>query len=327
LIEAAKELVASLRRDNQNVIGAYIDGSVAWDEMTPVSDVDIAVIEANRTKSSRVFRRMVLGTVMEWVLMPDKEVRDIEAILSHAGRVHMIRKALILLDVEGLLEEARDKIRQRYQEPQGILRRAENQQAVVEFSIKAMESCLDKKDVIGAQLSHTGIIQFLLGLPRALTNQRCTMAQAFPFCRESAKVLGQPDYIVRITDLLGATSLDRNSVMRLNDLATALIEASGLEPEETAARLHKLMAAPWLLDQGPPGDAVWPLYVWTRLTAEEVIRKGDATSDVRELWSLFIEPLNVADIQDISQKLDCAKDLLETAQDMIEASRARFFVQ
>jgi hypothetical protein len=318
MIGLARAFVADVCEDSPSVIGAYIDGSVAWDDLTPVSDVDVAIIASGRDEPSPVGRRVAEGTVVEWMIIPHAML-NVEDILGDAGWVHDMRRALILLDTDDLLKSMRDEVGRRYTEPDGILRRCRNQIRSAEESIEAMEHQAEQGELIAGQRRHVGAIRSLLGLPRALANRRCTMGRGFPFCREAALELGWPHYAERVADLLGASGSDRESVLQLHELAAGVIRLAALADEERSARLHKLAQAPWLLEHGPPADAVWPLYVWAGLTMDEAARGGTATARMSESWSGLAGRIGVGDLRSLRSKAAQAKDLLAEAVEAVES--------
>jgi hypothetical protein len=324
LVKAAAEIADGLRQQHSQVTSACIVSSLAFGDWTPVSDVDMLVLHegADRLVPNTVYRRVVEDTVVEWVVIPFGEIADVQAVLAHAGLVHDLRTCLILFDADQKLVKIRDEIASRYRDPVYVVRRGEGQLDRLHRSISAMNESLNGGDTLVAIRQHVEAIRRLLALPRALANQRCTMARGFAFCRESARELGWTGYAEDVISLMGASAIKPTEVTKLFEASLQVVAETCLAEEEKTARRHHLRACPWLVSQGPPCDAVWPLYFWTSKTVAEELSVRNGTSTLMDAWHRFRGLLGVSDTPSLLRKLAEAREISARAASLLQAFRA-----
>ena len=85
LIRQARDVVASVQREGCPLVGACIVSSLASGDFTSASDVDMLMVAADSEGKPRVFRRLVGDTVFEWMVLSNGSLKDVDAILAHAG--------------------------------------------------------------------------------------------------------------------------------------------------------------------------------------------------------------------------------------------------
>jgi len=316
LIQAANKIVADVLRSGYPLAGACVVSSLPAGDFTPVSDVDILLVATDNDGKPGIFRRLVGDRVIEWVVLPNDYLRDVDRILADAGLCHDILTAIILLDEDGSLEQAQRTVAAHYHEPQWVWNRTMGQLRRVENALGAMSSHLADRNVLQAQCAHVSLLKGLYGIPRAILNKRCTMARGLLFCREATAELGWSDYMAGVLSVFGAAGVSRETITDLQDIASRIIAAAELAGTEKAIRQWFLWSSHWLLENAHPADAAWPLYFWSSSTVEQ--SGGERNPVVWELWQRFAAILGVARKQDLLEKNEQARRLHELALSLVQ---------
>jgi predicted nucleotidyltransferase len=127
LIRLAREVVAGEDQHDGRLAAACVVSSVAADDFTPASDVDILMVAADGKGRSKVWRRLVEGRVFEWVIVAKGDLADVDALLSDAGLTHDLLTAVILRGEGRWLQGIQEGVFSRHRDPASIWLRATNQ--------------------------------------------------------------------------------------------------------------------------------------------------------------------------------------------------------
>lgn len=314
LVRQAKEVVASVDRDEVPLTAACIVSSVAAGDFTPASDLDMLMVAADGQGRHEVRRKLVQGRVFEWVVVARSHLTDVDAILRHAGLTHDMLTAIILRDDDKSLVRAQAEVAARYRQPDGIWGRTEDQLDRMSKAVKALDRQVTEGNILSAQRSHVSVLKAAFGLPRALANKRCSMARGLLFCREAVRELGWTAYLPDVLELFGAQSVNSNRVLELHALAKDIIAGSSFTPDEKAIRIRHLEGFRWLLDNAGPVDAVWPLYFWSSTNVHEA--GGQNVDPCWRAWSRFAKTLGVDDGAKLRAKATSADQFLRSATDI-----------
>ncbi len=294
---------------------ACIVSSVAEGDCTPESDVDILMVALDGQGGEAVQRRLIDGTVFEWLVVAKSELADVNAVLRDAGLTHDLRSAVILRDTTGWMAEVQNEILARYTEPESRRVRAAGQLHRLETAVANMAHHVDLGELLPAQRMHVSALKAVLGLPRAVLNKRCTMSRGLLFCRESALQLGWSAYLRDAVRLLGAGDLSPSEVRRLAGLAQNVIAAGPFTAEDKTIRIKHLGQAQWLLDHHEPCDAVWPLHFWS---SANIMDAGGTDCPVSwRHWMELAGVLGVADLEGLTKASALAGEILVHATGLV----------
>ena len=321
LIQSARRVVAEVERDTGGLAGACVVSSVAAGDFTPASDVDLLMVNAADEPGPGVERRLIEDRVFEWLRVRRSYFAEIDTVLAHPGLVHDILTAVILIDNDGRLSEVQRQVRLRYTEPQGIWERTKTQLAGARRGIDQMRQDLRKGETLLAQRAHVATLKSLLGLPRSLQNERCTMTRAVSFCREAAAALAAREYLRGVLKLLGGEGLSRQNVSELYELALSIVQSSGFSEAEKAIRARHLQGSQWLLENTGPADAAWPLYFWSSSNVAQA--GGEQNQAVWAPWLRLSSMLGVGCREDLHDRAELASHALELAVQLADEWRPK----
>lgn len=319
LIRQAQTVAKSVINERCPLTAACIVSSLAAGDFTPASDVDMLLIAADDKGQSGIIRRLVGDRVFEWMVLPNDELGDADAILADAGLCHDVLDAMILLDTDGRLGQVQREVRAQYQEPKWIYQRVTSQLRRTAGAVEQMRRYLDNGDILPAQRAHVSVLKGFFALPRTVLNKRCTMARGLLFCRESAAELGWSEYLADVVTLFGVRSISREDVGALQNIAANIIAATEFTETEKAIRRRFLHSSQWLLENGGPAEAVWPLYFWSSATVEEA--GGSQNSSLWDTWCKFASALGSGDEQSLRVSIEQAERLYESAVVLVEKYR------
>lgn len=311
MVRLAREVVEDVDREECALQAACLVSSAAAGDFTPASDVDILMVAAEGEGQAVVRRRLIEGTVFEWMVVGKADLADVDAILRDAGLVHDILTAVILRDDDGWITGVQSRIASRYREPETVWSRTAGQLDRIRGAGEKMRLDLEEGRVLSAQRSHVSVLKGALGLPRAILNRRCTMSRGFLFCREAVAELGWGGYMADVTAVFGVENIDRACAVELDALARRIVGESSFADEEKAIRTQHLGQSRWLLDHGEPSDAVWPLYFWSGANVEEA--GGERNASCWRHWRRFAEVLGVADADGLQKRAGLAQGLVGSA--------------
>lgn len=123
-IEIARQYVDELLAQRQDIIAAWVGGSVARGEETTQSDIDLALMVTGTGAMNRagldLWRE---GVYVEAGLVFQEEYADLEVVLNDAIKATHINDAIILYDPTGFLKEMQDAVRSVYMQPQWLNKR------------------------------------------------------------------------------------------------------------------------------------------------------------------------------------------------------------
>lgn len=319
LIQDAKAIVASVEDAGYALAGACVVSSLAAGDFTPVSDVDMLLIAADNEGRPGIIRRLYKDRVFEWMVLPNSDLRNVNEILADAGLCHDILDIVILIDTNGWLHQMQQDVTCRYQEPNWKWQRISGQLQRTNRAIEQMRRHLMAGNILQAQRAHVSVLKALFAIPRAVLNERCTMARGLMFCRESALKLGWSGYIADVLALFGVTEISEKQVFTLQSIAAEIINVTEFTKTEKAIRTWFLQSSHWLLENAGPADAVWPLYFWSSSTVEEA--SGSQNPILWETWSKFAAVLSVDSGELLWDKVDQAERLYESAVVLTEPCR------
>lgn len=182
-----------------------------------------------------------------------------------------------------------------------------------------MQSGLAGGNILLAQRAHVSVLKGLFGIPRAVADERCTMARGLPFCREAATELGWSSYVPDVLAVFGIAGISEKAVADLQDIAARIIAASTLTEDEKAIRQRHLQSSHWLPRNAQPADAAWPLYFWSSTTVED--SGGQENPLVWDHWLSFAAILGIGGKQQLLEKAAHARRLCDVATVLVEMYR------
>ncbi len=319
LLKEARDHVKNICSNRNDIMAAYIDGSAARNEMIPGSDVDIAIVLNTNNVPFDVSRKIVLDTVMEWCFFAKDLYEDIESILGNAGFTHDLLSSHVLFDPAGWFRPIKTKIRDQYDKPERIVKRAENllQDAINAF--QSLKSVFQNKELFITQRILVTQFQSLLSIPQALLNKPLTNARAFSYCQQACEQLNCSDYYDLLLSILGADDIDTSGATKLYNTSVKLNDLAWPNQSETEIIRLKLALGQYLIEGGHPREAIWPLYFWISWTVEQVLRQTEHDiTQVKTLWNDFTKTLGWSDSERIEKKLELIEEALEKAKVIID---------
>ena len=119
-LEMAKQYVQEMLEKRDDIVGAFVVGSVARGDATETSDIDLGLI-IDGLKSDEILRGGVDawrdGVYIELGLEPKNHYDDVERVLQNPFAATHMKDALILHDPTGLFSGIQSEVRARFMEP------------------------------------------------------------------------------------------------------------------------------------------------------------------------------------------------------------------
>lgn len=123
-IEIAKQYLDELLHQRQDIVAAWIAGSVARGEATAFSDIDLVLMAEGTGEINRAgLDTWREGIYIEAGLVFQQEYTDLETILNNPFKATHMNDALILYDPTGFVTQRQNAVRAVFMQPQWLSKR------------------------------------------------------------------------------------------------------------------------------------------------------------------------------------------------------------
>lgn len=123
-IEIAKQYLDELLRQRQDIVAAWVAGSVARGEETAFSDIDLVLMAAGTGEINRAgLDTWREGIYIEAGLVFQQDFSDLETVLNNPFSATQINDALILYDPTGFVTQRQHDVRAVFMQPQWLDKR------------------------------------------------------------------------------------------------------------------------------------------------------------------------------------------------------------
>ncbi len=278
-VTLARELVGETVHRRPDVVAAFVVGSAAVGEATPVSDVDMRFIGEVRGPSRDgrepigVWRQ---GVYLDGYVVDPAHYLHPRAILSDPFDSGMVCKALILYDTEGVFGRVQRAVRRAHMKPRWLRRRVSVQKAKIDGSLRVLRSVTDPVDAVAAcQAAGPALIETSrLPMIRAGINTRGAR------CLEQLGALW-PDLRRVVCEIEGSTAMPLSAVLQGLELQRRDLEFMGKARIE-----HLCMQLGWMATNGMHREAYHVLWIGAGLAVSNLVRLGemDRAAALAEEW-------------------------------------------
>ena len=282
-IAIARQYVGELLHQRQDIIAAWIGGSVARGEDTALSDIDLRLMVPGTGPMSRaeldVWRE---GIFIEGALVFQQNYANPEAVLNSPFKATEIYDALILYDPTGFVTQLQQSVRPVYMQPQWLGKRLaywlESARTAFADFRKAVEA-VDALHICAALGMFTYACSSIPLLRAGITpSSTRALLQLGPIA---------PTLKTQLAEFEGLTQRNAGDVLALEPIlreASPLFNASwGQEAEYLIAK------ALWMAQQGQHQAALHVAWVHILIAARDCLQRNNpvelvAGTDVMQRW-------------------------------------------
>lgn len=306
-LEIAKHYLAELLRQRQDIVAAWLAGSVARGEETALSDIDLALMVGGTGVVNRAgFDTWCEGIYIEAGLVYQQDYADLEAVLNNPFQATHMNDALILYDPTSFVTRLQNAVRPVFMQPQWLGKRLAYW-------------------VASARTTHT---QFQEAVLAADTLRICAVLGMFtlscasiPILRagitpSSSRTLVQltaldPALKAQIAAFEGSTHMTAGDVQALEPLLQAMI--LWVDPAYGQLPLYFIRKALWMAQQGDPQAALHALWLVMLVAAEGCLQRHDPAilATGRDLTRRWLQQTGMSEPASLAGTLQSAERLLQ----------------
>jgi predicted nucleotidyltransferase len=213
-LELAKQYLQELLKKREDIVGAFVAGSVARGDADETSDVDlIVVVECDDEKGQH--GRETVGVWRAGVYV-DVEVRPIigyssaERVLRDSIRAGEICEALILHDPVGHLAQVQRDVQVSFREPRFVEARVRQKMLGLRESLSVLRTAVAERDLLGVCIGEAQVANLLVTIPPTIVAD--TVSSSTGLVRLAAR---SPDLAVRVSRWEGSAAMDSYDVLAL----------------------------------------------------------------------------------------------------------------
>lgn len=317
-IAIARQYVEELLRQRNDIIAAWIGGSVARGEDTTLSDIDLRLMVPGTGSMNRAeFDIWREGIFIEGALVFQQRYANPEAVLNDPYRATEIHDALILYDSTGFVMQLQQAVRSVYMQPQWLGKRLayflESARASFADFRKAVEA-IDARRICAAlgtfAFDCSSIPLLRAGITPSSTRAPLQLAPIAPALK------------TQLAELEGSTQLNAADVLALEPLlreASPLFDASwGQESEYLIAKTL------WMAQQGQHQAALHVAWVHISIAAGDCLQRNESTElaagmDIMQRW---LHRNNMHGPASLAARLQSAERLLQQVEGLVNETIA-----
>ena len=122
-LEMAQQYVQEMLEQRDDIVAAFVVGSVARGDATEASDIDLGLIvegQAGEEPQRGGIDAWREGVYIEAALVPRRRYDDVENVLQHQFAATHMNDGLILYDPRGTFTRVQDGVRAAYMQPKHL---------------------------------------------------------------------------------------------------------------------------------------------------------------------------------------------------------------
>jgi predicted nucleotidyltransferase len=255
-LELAKQYVQEMLERRDDIVGAFVGGSVARGEATEASDIDLILI-VDRLEGEE-FRRAGIdewreGVYLDAALAPSHRYDDTERVLTSYFQATQMNDALILYDPTARFTWVQAEVRAAFNKPEWLRVRMRTQMRMLCDSLSEFEAAVSAEDIVGVCQHEAWVSHCLASVPLVRNGVSPSSTRSL-LQLESVS----PEWKRRICGWEGSTRLGRDDVPVLIEAVAQGLELGQPEKAARAGDLGTYFAkkAQWLAGNGHTGAAI-----------------------------------------------------------------------
>lgn len=315
-LEIAQQYLAELLGQRQDIVAAWLAGSVARGEETALSDIDLALM----VPGTGVVNRAGLdtwrnGIYIEAGLVYQQDYVDLAAVLNNPFQATHMNDAVILYDPSGFVTRLQNAVRPVFMQPQW----------------------LGKRLTYWVESTRTNYAQFQEAVLAADPLRICAVLGMFtlscasiPILRagitpSSSRTLLQlgaldPALKAQIAVFEGATHMTADDVLALEPLLQAMLP--WIDPAYGQLPIYFIRKALWMAQQGDPQAALHALWLVMGVATEGCLQRHDLAAQAtgRALAQRWLHQTGMSEPASLAVKLPSAEMLFRQVEALGEDS-------
>jgi hypothetical protein len=305
LLELARAFTSEQLQRHNNIKGVLLVGSVARDDATPFSDIDLRFLVEGATSHLSRIDGWCEGVYIDGTPEPFELYSSLESILSYPIRANDMNYGYILYDPENILHILQMQVHQHFMEHMWVSRRVKLIAQRVPPGLRSLEQAIINVDSL-ALCHYAGRLAFHLAL-LPLIQQGVS-----PSSTRHLAQLGNiaPDLKERIHDFEGSSNVTIANVLSLANVVERWSN-SYHNTKQSDLGTYMLEKARWMANNHLHKEAVHALWINVSFKAFDCLNAE--TPSVKESGSSFalewLQALGWQDVLTLKQKFNLAKEI------------------
>lgn len=313
-IAIAQQYVEEVLRQRQDIVAAWIGGSVARGEETEFSDIDLALMIAGTGEINRAgLDTWREGIYLEVGLTFQQAYVDLEAVLNDPFKATHMNDALILYDPTDFLTQLQKAVCPLYMQPQWLEKR------LVYWLTNLRTSLVNFREAV-TTMEPLPICAALGWFTFGCTSILLLRAGITPSSTRGLLLLERVDPTLKVSlaELEGSPQMGQAGVLTLEPLLhemAPLIDASfGQLP------LYFTKKTLWMAQQGQYQEALHPMWLLMGVAAEGCLQRTDPAEHVLgiNLAQRWLQQTGMREPDQLATKLQQAEMLLRQIELVVE---------
>jgi hypothetical protein len=314
-LELAKQYVQEMLEKRDDIVGAFVVGSVARGDADESSDIDlILVVEEVEEMGRGGIDTWRDGVYIEAGLAPAGKYGNADAVLRDIFAAGHLTDALILHDPDGHLARVQQEVQARYMEPEWLGRRVHHQLGMLKYCLAGLRDGVDEQDPLWV-CSYVPVPMWVVAVPLLLHGVAPSSTRGL--LQVEAVAPGLRD---RIFAWEGSTQMSLEEVVALMPLASrCLALQQAIDSEEWGQMYgHFESKAKWYLARGSHRMALHLMGFLPGGMTEAAVKSGDPEniSAARELVAQWLHAVGWEGQEVLEEKVRTARQLVAEMEAM-----------
>ena len=268
LIEIARDFVHEQLAIRQDTKGVLLVGSVAKNDATEFSDIDLRFILSSEVQYGQRIDTWKDNVYLDGTAESFEHYSSVESILSYPIRANDMNYGQILYDPEGFFADLQYNVHQEFMNPYWISRRVQLIAERITPGFENLQKAILERDTL-AICHYAGRLQFQFALIPLIARG------ISPSSTRHLALLGsiQPELKTIICKLEGSSAMSSDDVLQLTDI----IEAWEKLNHKEISHLNKYMLekAKWMARHGLHKEAVHVLWINVSFKTHPELQSND----------------------------------------------------
>ena len=308
----AKQYVQEMLEKRDDIVGAFVVGSVARGDASEGSDIDLGLVAEGM--ESEVLERAGIdtwrdGVYIEAALAPVEQYADVNKVLLDKYAATQMNDALILYDPEGILARVQEGVRAVYMEPCNLGMRVHPILNSLHESLVGLEAAAAAGDLV-AVCSH--VAEIGLQVPQVpLLLKGISPSSSKPLAQLERV---SPELKDRICQWLGSAPMGASDVRALLPVIQKCLSYGEAQYPEGAGGLPRYFAekAAWMADNGLHHDALATTWGFLGFLTHSAAISDDAkkASDIERLVRKWLKAVGWEGQEVLEKKVRVAQEMV-----------------